>query len=64
MPQVPFSTTKQITKIKNVFANNKSTNIKLIKAQISKINQSGEFLRNMLGNLGKKVITDLAVTYR
>ena len=35
--------------------------IKFTKAQISKIIQSSGFLRNMLGNLGKKVITDLAV---
>ena len=35
--------------------------IKFTKAQISKIIQSSGFLRNMWGNLGKKVITDLAV---
>ena len=35
--------------------------IKFTKAQLSKIIQSSGFLRNMLGNLGKKVITDLAV---
>ena len=35
--------------------------IKLSQAQLSKLIQSGEFLPNMLGNLGKKVITDLAV---
>ena len=35
--------------------------IKFTKAQISKMIQSSGFLRNMLGNLGKKVITDLAV---
>ena len=31
-----------------------STDIKLSEAQISKMIQSGEFLRSMLGNLGKK----------
>ena len=36
-----FLTTRQTTKIRNVFANNMSTNIKLSKAQISKIIQSG-----------------------
>ena len=38
-----------------------STDIKRSKAQLSKMIQSGGFHRNMLGNLGKKVITDLAV---
>ena len=38
-----------------------STDIKLIKAQISKMIQSGWFPRNMLGNLGKKLISDLAI---
>ena len=35
--------------------------IKLSKAHISKMIQSGGFLHNMLGNLGKKVITHLAI---
>ena len=38
-----------------------STDIKVSKDQISKIIQFGVFLGNMLGNLGKKVITDLAI---
>ena len=41
---------------------NMSVNIKLSKAQISKILQSGGFLRINLRNLGKKVITDLAIS--
>ena len=36
-----------------------STHIKLSKAQISKVTQSGRFLPNMLENLGKKVIASL-----
>ena len=36
-----FLTTRQTTKIRNAFSNNKSTDIKHSKAQISKINQSG-----------------------
>ena len=36
-----FLTTRQTTKIRNVFANNLSTDIKLSKAQISKVIQSG-----------------------
>ena len=38
-----------------------STDTKFSKDQISKIIQSGGFLSNMLRNLGKKVITDLAI---
>ena len=53
-----FSTTRQKTKIRNIFANNMSTDIKLSKAQISKTIQSGGFLGtksgNVIGNLGKK----------
>ena len=37
-----FLTTRQKTKIRNAFANTKSTDIKLSKAQISQIIQSGE----------------------
>ena len=56
-----FLTTTQTTKIRNAFANIMSARIKLSKAQIYTIIQSGGFLRNILGNLGRKVITDLAV---
>ena len=38
-----------------------TTDIKLSKAQISKMIQSVGFLRNMLGNLRKKVIADLGI---
>ena len=38
-----------------------STDIKHSKAQISRINQSGESFCSWLGNLGKKIITDLAI---
>ena len=46
-------TTKQKTKIRNAFNNNTSTNIKLSKAQINKIIQSGGFLGKLLGPLLK-----------
>ena len=36
-------TTRQGTKLRNAFDSNISTDIKLSKAQISKINQSGRF---------------------
>ena len=52
-------TTRQTTKIRNDFFNNISTDIKLIKAQISKkIRSSFSF---WLGNLGKNALTDLAI---
>ena len=38
-----------------------STDIKLSRTQISKMIQSGGLLHNILGNLGKKVITNLAI---
>ena len=56
-----FLTTRQTTKIKNAFDDNMSTDIKLSKAQISKMIQSGGFLRNNLNKLGKKVITNFAI---
>ena len=56
-----YLTTKQTSKIRNAFANNISTDVKLSKAQKTIMIQSGGFLRNMLCNLGKKVITDLAI---
>ena len=41
LPHELFLATRQTTKIRNAFANNMSTDIKLTKAQISKITQSG-----------------------
>ena len=54
MPNESCLAGKQIIKIRNVFANNMSTDIKVIKARISKIIQWGESLASGLGNLGKK----------
>ena len=48
-----FLTTRKKTKIRNAFANNRSTDIKRSKAQISKLNQSGESFGSWLGNMGK-----------
>ena len=39
-----------------------STNIKVSKAQMFKINQSGVFLSSSLGNLGKKSLRNIAIT--
>ena len=61
MPHELFLTTRKTTKTKNTFGNNMLTDIKLSKAQIFKIIQSGGCLGNILDNLGKKVITDLAI---
>ena len=44
LPHELLLTTRQRTKLKNAFNNNLSTDIKLSKAQISKIIQSSGFL--------------------
>ena len=68
MPCELFLTTRQRTKI-NVFDNNMSTDKKLNKAQISKIIQSWgsfQFWFNFgywLGNLAKKVLTNVAIPF-
>ena len=46
-------TTGQKTKLRNAFNNNTSADLKFLKAQISKIIQSGEFLGKLLGPLLK-----------
>ena len=60
MPYDLFLTTRQATKIRNAFAKNMSTDIKLGKAQISKIIQSGGSFDFWLGNLGQKALTNVA----
>ena len=45
--------TRQKTKLKNAFNNNMSTDLKLSRAQISKIVQSGGFLGRLIGPLLK-----------
>ena len=51
MSHKQFLTGRQKTEIRNAFANNMSMNIKLSKAQLSKIIQSGGFLGALLGKL-------------
>ena len=52
LPHELLLTTRQKTKLRNAFNNNMSTDLKLAKAQISKIIQSGGFLETgLLGNL-------------
>ena len=61
LPKESFLTTRQTTKIRNVFINNMSTDIKLSKAQISKIIKSGKSFGFWLDNLGKKALTNIAI---
>ena len=56
-----FLRTGQTTKIRNFFANNVSTDIRLSKAQTSKIIQSSGSFGSWLGNLGKKALTNIAI---
>ena len=51
LPHELLLTTRQKTKPRNPFNNNMSTDIKLSKAQISKIIQSGGFLGSLLSKL-------------
>ena len=51
LPHELLLTTRQKTKLRNTFNNNMSTDLKLSKAQISKIIQSGEFLGSLLSKL-------------
>ena len=51
LPHELLLTTRQKTKVRNAFNNNMSTDLKLSKAQISKIIQSGGFLGSLLNKL-------------
>ena len=53
LPHELLLTTRQSTKLRNAINNNMSTDIKLSKAQIKKIIQSGGFLGKLLGPLLK-----------
>ena len=53
LPHKLLLTTRQKTKVRNASNNNISTDLKLSKAQISKIIQSGEFLGRLIGPLLK-----------
>ena len=73
LPHELLLTTRQKTKLRNGFNNNMSTDLNLSKAQISKIIQSGGFLRSLLNELAgplmkvaiplpKNVLTHLGIT--
>ena len=51
LPHELLLTARQKTKLRNAFNNNMSTDLKLSKAQISKIIQSGGFLGSLLSKL-------------
>ena len=51
LPHELLLTTRHKTKLRNVFNNNMSTDLKLSKAQISKIIQSGGFLGTLFSKL-------------
>ena len=53
VPHELFLITRNATKIRNAFANNMSIDMKLIKTQISKIIQSGEYFGFLSANLVK-----------
>ena len=68
-----FLRTRQTTKLRNAIENNISTDIKLNRAQVSKIIQSGGFLGSLLGMLagplmkvavplGKNILAPLGIT--
>ena len=73
LPHELLLTTRQTTKLRNVIEDNMSTNIKLLKAQISEIIQSGRFLGSLLSKiagplmkiavpLAKNILAPLGIT--
>ena len=56
LPHELLLTTRQETKLRNAFKNNMSTNLKLSKAHISKIIQSGGFVGSLLSKLADPLI--------
>ena len=73
LPHELLLTTRQKTKLRNAFNNNMSADIKLSKAQISKIIQSGGFLGALLSKLagplmkvavllGENILAPLGIT--
>ena len=56
LPHELLLTERQKTKLKNAFNNNRSIDVKLSKAQISKIIQSGGFLGSLLSKLASPLM--------
>ena len=61
LPDKLFLTTRQTTKIRHASTKNMLADIRLSKAQISKIIQPGGFLGKTLNKLSKKVLLDFYV---
>ena len=61
MPHKLFLTTRKTTNIRNAFTSNMSTDTNLSKVQIYKIIQLGGSFSSWLGNVGKKVLTNIAI---
>ena len=61
VPHELLLTTRQKTKLRNAFNNNMSSDLKLSKAQISKIIQSGGFLGSLLSKIAGPLLK-IAVT--
>ena len=61
MPHESFLTRRQATKVRNVFANKVSIDMKGTKAQICKAIQWSRYFLSWLVNLGKKELTNVAV---
>ena len=61
IPDKTFVTTRQLVKICNAVVNNTTTYMKLGKAQISKIIQSGGSFGYWLANFGKKATRNIAI---
>ena len=57
LPNELLLITRQKTQLRNAFNNNVSTDLKLSNAKISKIIQSGGFLRSLLSKLAGKLMT-------
>ena len=56
LPHELLLTTRQTTKLRNAFENSMSTDVKLSKAQISKIIQSGGFLGSLLSKIAGRLM--------
>ena len=56
LPHELLWTTRQKTKVRNAFNNNMQTDLKLSKAQISRLIQSGGFLGSLLSKLAGSLI--------
>ena len=63
MPHKSFLITRQKTKTTNAFTNDMSTDTKLSKTLTSKTNQSSGSFSSWLDNIGKKVLTIVAIPF-